>query len=98
MPWRGVNWSSSGRCWTRSAPKSGDLDRESDGRNRLAMLAAARGDVAVLGLLLDRGAAHKVEWSDRHTLLAEAARRGHLEAARLLIDRGASLHDVGRDG
>ena len=77
---------------------SGDVDRETDGRYRLAMLGAARGDFAVLGMLLDRGAAHKVGRYDGHTLLAEAARRGYVEAARMVINRGADLHDVGRAG
>jgi uncharacterized protein len=75
-----------------------DVDWLSDGRVRLAMLAAGRGNVAVVRLLLDRGAAHFQEWCDDHTLLAEAARRGHVDVAQLLIDRGADLQAVGRDG
>ncbi len=74
-----------------------DVDRLSDGGVRLAMLAAGRGNLAIVRLLLDRGAVHFQEWDD-HTLLAEAARHGHLEVAQLLIDRGADLHAVGRDG
>jgi ankyrin repeat protein len=75
-----------------------DVDRLSDGRVRLAMLAAGRGNVAAVRLLLDRGAAQFQEWFDDHTLLAEAARYGHVDLAQLLIDRGADPHTVGRDG
>jgi uncharacterized protein len=75
-----------------------DVDWLSDGRVRLAMLAAGRGNVAIVRLLLDRGAAQFQAWCDDHTLLAEAARRGHVAVAQLLIDRGADLHAVGRDG
>jgi uncharacterized protein len=75
-----------------------DVDWLSDGRVRLAMLAAGRGNGAIVRLLLDRGAAHFQQWCDDHTLLAEAARHGHIAVARLLIDRGADLHAVGRDG
>jgi uncharacterized protein len=75
-----------------------DVDWLSDGRVRLAMLAAGRGNEAIVRLLLDRGAAHFQEWCDDQTLLAEAARHGHIAVARLLIDRGADLHAVGRDG
>lgn len=75
-----------------------DVDWLTDGRVRLAMLAARRGSVAIVRVLLDRGAAHLQKWSDDHTLLAEAARHGHLEVVQLLIDRGADLHGVGSDG
>jgi len=74
------------------------VDRISDGGIRLAMLAAGRDVAEILGLLLDRGAVHLLNYSDEHTLLAEAARHGHLEMARLLINRGADLDGVGRDG
>ena len=82
----------------KESGRDADVDRLSDGRVRLAMLAAGRGNVAIVRLLLDRGAAHLEEWCDDHTLLAEAARRGHVEVAQLLIDRGADLHAVGTDG
>ncbi len=76
-----------------------DVDWLTDGRKRLAMLAAGRGNVAAVGLLLDRGAVHlkKGFIGEDHSLLAEAARRGHVEVAQLLIDRGADLNAVGRD-
>ncbi len=75
-----------------------DIDWISDGRQRIAMVAVARGNPAIVRLLLDRGAAHLTDWRDDHTLLAEASRHGHLEVMRLLIDRGANLHAVGKDG
>jgi ankyrin repeat protein len=74
------------------------VDWLSDGRVRLAMLAAGRGNMAIVRLLLDWGAAHFQERHDDHTLLAEAARHGHIDVAQLLVDRGADLHAVGRDG
>lgn len=75
-----------------------DVDSLSDGRVRLAMLAAGRGDVAAVHLLLQRGATQLRERRDQHSLLAEAAKHGHDEMVRLLIDQGADLHAVGRDG
>lgn len=74
-----------------------DVDGLSDGRHRLAMVAARRGDLEFVGLLLDRGAQHFQEWCDDHSLLAEAARHGYLELSRFLIDRGADLHTTGKD-
>jgi ankyrin repeat protein len=65
---------------------------------RVAMLAARRGNPAIVRLLLDRGAVHLLERHDDHTLLAEAARHGHVEVVQLLIERGADLHAVGKDG
>jgi uncharacterized protein len=82
----------------RRRPGDSDVDQISDGRHRLALLAARRGNVAALRLLLDRGARLLREPFDEHSLLAEAARQGHLQVARLLIDRGADLHAGGRDG
>jgi len=75
-----------------------DVDRLSDGRFRLAELAAAWGNVEALSLLLDRGAAHLQDWTDNRSLLAQAAARGHVVAVRLLIDCGADLHATGKDG
>ena len=75
-----------------------DVNWLSDGRVRLAMLAAARGNVAVVHLLLNRGATQFQEWRDDHSLLAEVVKYGHGEVVQLLIDRGADLHTVGRDG
>jgi ankyrin repeat protein len=75
-----------------------DVDRLSHDLVRLAMLAAERGDAAIVQLLLDRTATHLQEWCDDHTLLAEAARHGRVEVARFLIDRRADLHAVGTDG
>jgi ankyrin repeat protein len=75
-----------------------DVDHLSDGCARLAMFAASRGNVAIVQLLLDRGAGLIKEGYDRHSLLAEAARYGHTDVVKLLIDRGANVHAVGRDG
>lgn len=75
-----------------------DVDRLSDGRFRVAVLAAARGNVEALSLLLDRGAAQLQDRRDHRSLLAEAAAHGHIAAVRLLIERGADLHAAGRDG
>ena len=74
-----------------------DVDWLTDGRVRLAMLAAGRGNMAVVRLLLDRGAHHIQIGRDDRTLLAEAASHGHPDVAQLLIDRGADLHAVGTD-
>ena len=75
-----------------------ELDGRSDGRHSLAMIAVRRGDLAIVRLLLDRGARHAHPIFHDHTLLAEAVRHGHLEVARLLLDRDADLHEVCRDG
>jgi len=75
-----------------------DVDLLSDGRERLAIVAAGRGDVEITRILLDRGAVHCHGLFDDHSLLAEAARHGHVELSRFLIDRGADLHATGKDG
>ena len=74
-----------------------DIDWITDGRYRIALLAAGLGNAAIVRLLLDRGAAHLRKFDD-HSLLAEASKHGHVEVVRLLIDRGADLHAVGEDG
>lgn len=74
-----------------------EVDSRSDGPFRLAVLAARRGNLAALQLLLDRGAAQLHPW-DRRSLLAEAAKHGHGAVVQWLIGRGADLHAVGRDG
>ena len=74
------------------------VDRLGDRDGRLALQAAAMGNVEAIGLLLDRGASLLLVGIDDHSLLAEAARHGRLEVARTLLDRGADLHAVGEDG
>lgn len=74
-----------------------DVDSVPSGYRRLALLAAAWGNVEALTLLLDRGATH-LYWIDNRSLLAEAAAHGHIAAVQLLIARGADLHAVGHDG
>lgn len=76
----------------------GEIDRITDARDRIAMLAAGLGEVRILRRLLDRGARHLDEIFDAHSLLAEAARQGRSEVVRLLIDRRADLHACGHDG
>ena len=74
-----------------------DINRIDHGHCRLTLLASRRGNLAILRLLLDRGAKHLVEKYGDHSLLAEAAIHGQVEAARYLIERGADLHAVGQD-
>jgi ankyrin repeat protein len=70
-----------------------------DNRDRdLVMLAVRRGNVKIVNLLLDYGAAHHKPSVDEHPLLSEAAKHGRLDVARLLIERGADIDGIGRDG
>ena len=52
-------------------------------------IAAEFGDVAMVRLLLDKGAATDSRDADGRTPLFRAAARGHTGAAKLLLDRGA---------
>jgi ankyrin repeat protein len=74
-----------------------DPDKDSLGFGRLPLLAARRGNVAIVRLLLDHGSLHYRDLDD-HSLLAEASEHGHVEVVKLLIGRGADLHAVGKDG
>jgi ankyrin repeat protein len=53
-------------------------------------VAAVRGDVHIIGLLLDAGAEIDVRGEHGHTPLHEAAGQGHIEAVKLLVSRGAN--------
>ncbi len=77
-----------------------ELDEISDSLGRrLAVLAAGRGHLAILRLLLDRGSVNLYDkFREAHSVLAEAARHGHLDSVRFLIDRGADLHATSEGG
>jgi len=53
-------------------------------------IAAIRGDVHIIGLLLDAGADIDARGEYGHTPLQDAVGQGHVEAVRLLLQRGAS--------
>ena len=52
-------------------------------------VAAVRGDVHIIGLLLDAGAEIDVRGEYGHTPLHEAVGQGHTEAVKLLLAKGA---------
>ena len=52
-------------------------------------VAAVRGDVYIIGLLLDAGAEIDVRGEHGHTPLHDAVGQGHTEAVKLLLSRGA---------
>jgi len=57
--------------------------------------AAEHGNIEIMTLLLDRGAAvNKVPSADTSTPLIDAAGEGWTEAVRLLLDRGAAVNAV----
>jgi ankyrin repeat protein len=53
-------------------------------------VAAVRGDVHIIGLLLDAGAEIDVRGEYGHTPLHDAVGQGHVEAVKLLMSRGAN--------
>jgi len=55
------------------------------------IMAAARGHIKVVTLLLDRGAELDVKNTSGDTALIRAARGGHTQVVSLLLDRGAEL-------
>jgi uncharacterized protein len=65
---------------------------------RDVMFAAATGNVEMVRLFLENGAAQYLDYCDEHSLLTEAARLGHLEVVRGLLDRGADPNIAGKDG
>ena len=67
--------------------------KRADGMTAL-MIAAESGQVEVVKLLLDRGAAVNREDKQRLTALMWASGKGHLEIARLLLAAGADVHTV----
>ena len=54
-------------------------------------LAARKGHIEVLKLLLDKGADISVANADGWTPLNAAASSGHLEVVKLLLDQGADI-------
>ena len=70
--------------------KGADLESVGEAQgSRPLHIAAEFGDVAMIGLLLDEGAATDSRDADGRTPLFRAAARGHTGAAKLLLDRGA---------
>ena len=55
-------------------------------------LAAMKGHIEVVKLLLDKGADISVAHADGWTPLNAAATRGHLEVVKLLLDKGADYN------
>lgn len=66
-----------------------DARRERDGATPL-MVAASRGDVALVNLLLERGAEADALDKEGESALLEAARKGHRQVVRALLASGAS--------
>lgn len=64
----------------------------------LALLAARRGAIGVICLLLDFGLPLSCANRDGRTLLSQAAKHGCRDMVRFLIGRGVDLHACGPDG
>jgi ankyrin repeat protein len=62
------------------------------------MSAAAQGDVARIGQLLDSVGVNARFGGDGETALHRAAARGHVNAVRLLLERGANVNVVDDEG
>jgi hypothetical protein len=78
-----------------SVPKLVPRERNTgDDRDRTKELveAAKKGDLAVVKMLLDKGADPKSKEKDGATSLMYAAVEGHLAVARLLLDKGADVN------
>jgi ankyrin repeat protein len=55
-------------------------------------IAAERGELHIISLLLDSGAEIDARGEEGHTPLHEAVLRGHTEAVKLLMTRGANTN------
>jgi hypothetical protein len=77
--------------WVGMARAAADLDQQ-------LIEAAARGDMALVKTLLEKGA--HVNGKDRQgeTALVSAATEGHLELVRLLLEKGAELNAKDKEG
>ena len=72
------------------SPKLRDGDRCPDGE-AIAAYAAARGDIAMLSMLFEAGAAASESGCPDSSPLYEAAQQGHAEAVRLLVSKKADV-------
>lgn len=70
---------------------------DSDG-NSLLLLAAAKGHVEIIAILLDNGPELNRAGSAGTTALHQAASRGYTEIVKMLIGKGADLNIQDRDG
>jgi ankyrin repeat protein len=75
-----------------------DLAERSSKRRSVLQIAAARGDLAIVELLLAAGASPNKRSHDGSSPLHEAARCGHLEVVRALLAAGAETRCTTNDG
>ncbi|HEX9160426.1 MAG TPA: ankyrin repeat domain-containing protein [Thermoanaerobaculia bacterium] len=80
--------------------RGADVNSVSTNKQHVAPVhaAAAVGDVAMMKLLLERGANANAKQESDYTPLHEAAGRGNTEMAQLLLAHGADLHAKASDG
>lgn len=55
-------------------------------------IAAVRGDIAEISILLDNGADINALGEHSYTPLHDAVEQGHLDAVRFLVNRGANIN------
>ena len=81
----------------RVSPDSADIV-DSSGLTPL-WIAAQKGDLQILDLLLEHGARVEVcDTDSRRTAIHQAAQEGHLEVVRRLLERGACADPRSKDG
>ena len=76
----------------------GALEDDSCDRDPPLIEASANGNIAVVKLLLDKGAQVDITNTEKETALMIASQNGHTDVVKLLLDKGAQVDIANTDG